>query len=268
MKQSLSCTSRLATCTRISFLTSASFANNWRGHTKKGEHEGSAQNKSTRETRLQNKAGNILMYAGESFNIYPKYHNARLTQFYSLDWSTKTKASPSKDKSSSDSRMSIVQKGRDTLGKPRSSLLKDENRYKFDKNSKTYKGSFCQVQEGIIRESSTHETTISNVGYKTPMKPSKISLNLAKTEKISSREPYVTAITLDMMTEETKRSKEEKSNSSINTSQLLSNKMFNELNSLTKSNPFNASKKFDPKEKPKTSLEIYSKTIKQNRSKY
>lgn len=164
--------------------------------------------------------------------------------------------------------MSIVQKSREALGKPRSSLLKDENRYKFDKNNKTYKGSFCQVQEGIIRESSTYETTISNIGYKTPMKPSKISLNLAKTEKISSREPYVTAITLDMMTEETKRSKDEKSNSSINTSQLLSNKMFNELHSLTKSNPFNASKKFDPKEKPKTSLEIYSKTIKQNKSRF
>lgn len=150
--------------------------------------------------------------------------------------------------------------------KSRSSLIKEQPRNTGVRINKPYMGSFCQSQEGIMKESNSNDISSINKNFKTPIRQSKISINLTKTEKNAIREPYVTAITLDVLPKESRVSKVDKSNISINNSQLLSSKMTSDPISITKPSPFQSTRKFD-NSRVKTSLEIYSKNTKTIKSK-
>lgn len=82
-----------------------------------------------------------------------------------------------------------------------------------------------------------------------------------------SREPFVTAVTLDLpLTDNKFNERADRSTASINTSQLLSNKMYHEYTQ-PKANPFQTEKSSEKPQKPQTSLEVYSRTLKQPKGK-
>jgi hypothetical protein len=121
------------------------------------------------------------------------------------------------------------------------------------KINKPYKGSFCHTQKGPSKES-TNEGNSYSKDYKTPLKTSKISMTLTKPDKTSLKEPLSASISHDIITAERVIAKTEKPEFFHNRP-LLSSKMFNQTMSMNKSSNIGS------KEKVKTSLEIYSNTI-------
>ena len=101
--------------------------------------------------------------------------------------------------------------------------------------------------------------------YKTPLKTAKVSVNLVKTEKTPAKDPFVASITLDVKTDEKKITQIDKPSPSIASNQLLSNKMLLHAKSSIKPSPFQSDQRHKSKEKMKTSLEIYSKTIRHSK---
>lgn len=151
-------------------------------------------------------------------------------------------------------------KNRQTTGNTKSSnLLKEKGKFMFsNKINRPYKGSFCHIQKGAAKDIN-HEPNIYGKDYKTPLKTSKISVNLSKPNRVSVKEPFTTTITLDSRTDDKEAPRVEKPEFFHNR-QLLSGKMFNQTLSMVKSNPFQPGN-IGSKEKVKTSLEIYSKTL-------
>ena len=132
---------------------------------------------------------------------------------------------------------------------------------------KANKGSFCHTQTNSVRESNSNDILGTRKEYKTPLKTAKVSVNLSKVDKSASKDPFVTAITLDVKTEEKKITQIDRPSLGVHQSQLLSNKMLNQAPSIIKPTPFQSVVKHGSKEKMKTSLEIYSKTLRHSKGK-
>jgi hypothetical protein len=91
-------------------------------------------------------------------------------------------------------------------------------------------------------------------------------MTLTKPDKTSLKEPLSASISHDIIAAERDIAKTEKPEFFHNRP-LLSSKMFNQTMSMTKTNPFQSSN-IGSKEKVKTSLEIYSNTIRLAKGKF
>jgi len=142
-----------------------------------------------------------------------------------------------------------------------------ENNIISSRRNKKYKGSFCQTQNPSVRESNSNDVFQARKDYKTHHKTTKVSVNLTKTEEKRTKDPFVTAITLNMKKDEKQIIQIDKSITGLNNSQLLSNKMLTQTKSVIKPTPFQSIVRHGSKEKVKTSLEIYSKTLRHTKGK-
>lgn len=80
------------------------------------------------------------------------------------------------------------------------------------------------MKELTSNETPHHEQPPTNKGYKTPMKTSKMNLNLGAIEKSGNKAPYIPTVELDVVSEDKNSIDFDRSSTFINASQLLSSK--------------------------------------------
>lgn len=161
-------------------------------------------------------------------------------------------------------RKSSLPFGREATSHQKSTLLEKEKGKKIisSRSKRKCKGSFCQTQTLSVRESNSNDILHTRKYIKPHHKTAKVSVNLIKTDKSPPTDQFIPAITLNVKKDDNKITQIEKSPSNITSNQFLSNKMSTQANSVINPTPFQNIVKEGSKEKTKTNLEIYSKTLK------